>query len=83
MPVNELVPEMSGLTITHCQTQTNYNYKDMNHFVSLAEKEEKTWPKKPVCNFLLKDEEKARRWTGLDKVPFIYYVTTFIAQDLI
>ena len=58
---------MSGLTITHCQSQTDYNYKDMNHFESLAEKEEKIWPKKPVCNFLLKDKEKARRWTGLDE----------------
>ena len=41
----------------------------MNHFESLLEEEKliKAWPRQPVCNFLLENKEKARKWTGLDK----------------
>ena len=61
--------QKSGFTVTSGGYQTDYNYKDMNHFESLLEEEKliKTWPRQPVCNFLLESEEKARKWTGLDK----------------
>ena len=41
----------------------------MNCFQTIleADKTKKSFPKTPVSNFILSSEEKAHRWTGLDK----------------
>ena len=62
-------PVESKFKVTHCGHQTDIGYKQMNHFQCLLEEEKKlkVWPRTPVCNFLLANEEKARKWTGLDE----------------
>ena len=53
---------------TNTGEEGTYGYKQMNHMQCLLdiENSNKLWPKTPVCDFLLKNEEKAQKWTGLD-----------------
>ena len=71
----EFMPQVmeSKFKVTTCGTNTGiqgtYGYKQMNHLQCLLEidNSNKLWPKTPVCDFLLKNEEKTRKWTGLDE----------------